>query len=98
MQRIPIFGPLVDEDWHDGEPVVWLKEHLFCCEQPCRVTAKRRGIIDRRTEVAGRARSILEAKGVIASVPFQALMAQTDAVSIRCGNLCARRRLATFRR
>ena len=96
--RIAVLAPLVDEDRHDGEPVVRLKEHLFRDKESGRAVQKRRRIVDRRAEVAGRSGSVLDGKRVIAAVPFQPLMAQPEGVAIRGGNDCARRRRATFRR
>src|SRR5713101_2367490 len=94
--RIPVFAALVDENWHDGELLVRLKEHLFYGQKPGRAMEKRRWIIDRGTEVACCSGSVLNGKRVIPTVPLQALMAQPEGVSIGCRNGCARWRLATF--
>src|SRR5215469_10348203 len=82
--RIAVLGPLVNEDRHNGELFVWLKQQVFCDEKSLRTVDERRWIRDRRTEVAGRSGSVLEGKRVIATVPLQALMAQPKCVSVRC--------------
>src|SRR5271165_5620345 len=84
--RNAIFGPLVDEDGHDTEPVVGLKHYLFRDQKLLRVIDKQCGVsrnggaIPRITEVAGRSGSVLDRKHVIATVPLQALMAKTKRV------------------
>src|SRR6266851_1359930 len=88
--RITVFGSLVDENWHDGEPVVRLKDHLFCDQKPCRAVYKRGGIIYRCTEVARRSGSVLDAERVVPSVPLETLMAQSERVSIRRRNYVVR--------
>src|SRR5271157_2607337 len=93
--RNAVFGPLVDEDGHDAEPVVGLKDYLPRDQKLSRVVDKQRWVgrdrraVSRITEVTGRSGSVLERKHVIAAVPLQALMAETKRVSVCGGNVCA---------
>ncbi len=82
VSRITVLGSLVDEDGHDRESVVGLKDHLFCDQKFCRAVDKRGGVVDRRTEVAGRPGSVLDAERVVPSVPLETLMAESERVSI----------------
>src|SRR5713226_7283571 len=81
--RIAILGPLVNEDRHDGELFVWLKQHVLCDEKSFRAVDEGRWIRDRRAEVAGRSSSVLDGKRVISTVPLQALMPQPKCESVR---------------
>src|SRR5258708_12951906 len=94
--RITVLGSLVDEDGHDREPVVGLKDHLFCDQKPCRAVDKRGGVIDRSTEVAGRSGSVLNAEGVVPSVPLETLMAESERVSIARRNYAVLSSAAPF--
>src|ERR1700678_1815928 len=89
--RIAVFRALKEENWHDGEHVVQLKEEMFCNENLSRSIDKKRWIRDRRAvsgiaEVTGCSGSILRGKRMIAAVPFEALMPYPERVSIRCGD------------
>src|SRR5262252_5591311 len=55
----------------------------------CRAIDKRRCVVDRRTEVAGRAGSVPDFERVIATVPLQALMPEANRIAVRCGNCSA---------
>ena len=83
---IAILRPLVNEDRHDGKPVVRLKKQVFHYLKRCRAAHIGRRIVDRSAEVAGRPSAILNAECVIAAVPFEGLMAQPERVSICRGN------------
>src|SRR5215469_8538491 len=80
--RVAIPRALKNENWHDGKPVIRLKQHLLR-EQ------KSRGAVDESSrviygcaEVAGRPRAILDAKHVISAVPFQSLMAYPHCIAV----------------
>src|SRR6185295_17110696 len=51
-----------------------------------RIFEKRSWVINRRTEIAGCSLTILDRKPVVAAVPFQSLMTDTECVSVRGGN------------
>src|ERR1700691_1404387 len=77
--RVAVFGALKKVDWHEGEPVVRLKEQMFCNEKLSRCIDKRRWVRDRRAvsgiaEVDGCCGSVLRGKRMIAARPFEALM------------------------
>src|ERR1700677_3099539 len=96
VPRITVFGPLVDEDWHHGKTVVWLKDHLLGRQKLPRVVDIRRRVRDHgaaptTTEFAGRSGPVLDAKRVIAPVPLQSLMAKPKRVAVGrgdCGHRC----------
>src|SRR5215472_15844379 len=68
VMRIAVFGPLINKDWHNREPVVWLQQQMFGDHKSCRAIDKRRWVVDRRTEVAGRASSVPDFERVIPTV------------------------------
>jgi len=86
VTRIPVPGPLVHQDRHDSELVVRLKENLLSNQKSRRVAKKPGWIVDRSAIVRRGSRSVLNAEQVIAAVPLQPLMTQTECVSIGCGN------------
>src|SRR5208337_1652847 len=88
MLRISVLAALVNKDWHDGKPVVRLKNYLLCNYKLFRAIKVWSRIINIRTEVAGRSGPVLDGKRVIAAVPLQPLMAQSKCVAIR-GGYCA---------
>src|ERR1700739_3572537 len=78
MERIAIFRPLVNEDRHDGELIVWLQPNRFGDQKLSLAVNKRaRGFYDRtasgRTEIAGDAGSVLNTESVITTVPLEML-------------------------
>ena len=83
---IPVPFPLENKDGHDGKPVVRLHQQMFRNQQSLGVLQEGSGIIDGRTEIAGRAFAVLDGKGVIASMPFQPLVANSERVAIRGRN------------
>src|SRR5262252_4134476 len=89
--------PLVDEDWLNGELVVWLKQQMFYDAEPLRILQKGSWVLNRRTEVAGCSCTILDRKPVVATVPFEALVADTEGVSVCGGNYNSARRRPAFR-
>ena len=52
MCRVAIASPLVDEDWHDRELVVGLKQHLLSNQEPLGTADKRSWVIHRGAEIA----------------------------------------------
>ena len=79
---VSILVLLVDEDGHDPELVIRLKDNLFCHQEPCRVIFIRIRVINGCAEVAGRAGSVLDGKRVITTMPLQEFMFQPEAVSV----------------
>src|SRR6185295_19271953 len=86
LLRIATLCPLVDEDRLDGELIIWLKQQVFCYPESLRIFEKRSWVFNRRTEVAGCSRTILDRKPVVAAVPFKTLVADTEGVSGYGGN------------
>src|SRR6185295_1026680 len=84
--RIATLCPLVDEDRLDGELIIRLKQQVFYYPESLRIFEKRSWVINRRTEIAGCSLTILDRKPVVAAVPFQSLMTDTECVSVRGGN------------
>src|ERR1700746_767713 len=91
MQRIAIFRSLVNEDRHDRELIVWLKQKLFGNQELSLAVNKRSGILyDRatsgRTEIAGSAGAVLNTEGVVTTVPLQTLELESEGFTTACWN------------
>jgi hypothetical protein len=76
---IPVFGALIDEDRHEGEPVIRLNENLFGHEELGRaveeaIRIRDYGAASVRAEVAGRAGAVLDSECVEPPTPFKTLM------------------------
>ena len=82
VSRIAALRTLKDEGRLDGEPVIWLKQHVLCDSESLRVLEIRRRVINRRAEIAGGPLSVLDRKPVVATLPFQALMVNPEGVAI----------------
>ena len=82
MSRLPVPFPLENEDRHDGKSVAGLKERVFRNQQSLGVLQERVGVLDGRAEIAGGSFAVLDGKGVVASMPFQALVAYSERVTI----------------
>src|SRR5262245_16376889 len=56
---ISVLRPLICNDRHDREPVIWLNEEMFGDAESSRTLEERRRVVDRRTKVAGHSCSVL---------------------------------------
>jgi hypothetical protein len=79
------------DNWQDRKSVVGLNEQMFRDQQSFGTLQERIWIIDRRTEIARCALPVLNGKRVAASMPFQALVAQSECVAVRGRNYGAAR-------
>src|SRR4051794_13420123 len=96
MRRVAILRSLVNEDRHDRELVVELKQDLFSHKESCRAVYKSARVVNGCAEVAGGPGAILNAKRVISAMPFEPLMAYPECIAIAGRNDRAIRRCATF--
>src|SRR6185295_7777944 len=63
---------------------------MLCDAESLRIFEKRSWVINRRAEIAGSSLSVLNREPVVATVPFETLMADPEGVSIRGWNDSAR--------
>src|SRR6185436_14399428 len=79
--RIAVAAPLVDEDRHDGKPLVRLQQHVLGDQEALPAVEKERGVVDARAEVGGRALPVLDAESVVAAVPLEALVLDPEGIA-----------------
>src|SRR5215510_9184026 len=96
MRRVAIFQSLVNEDRHDGKPVVGLEQDIFRDKKSRRAVNESSRVINGGAEVAGRTRTILNAKGVISAMPFEPLMAYSECIAVAGWNNFASGSRSTF--
>ena len=102
MQRVAILRSLIHEDRHNCELIVGLQQELFRDQELSLVVKKRTGILyDRtasgRTEIAGRAGSVLNTEGLVTTVPLEILKLESKGFTAACWNdgaVCGRTTLA----
>src|ERR1700675_775362 len=78
MARLAVPLPLEDENRHDGESVVGLNQQMVRDQQSFGTFQERSRVLDRCAEITCCSLPVLDGKGVVASVPLQPLMAQTE--------------------
>src|SRR5439155_3669129 len=62
MLWVAIFRALVNENRHDGEPVIRLKQYLLREQKPCGAVDETRWVVNGCAEIAGWAGTILDSK------------------------------------
>src|SRR6185295_6769292 len=82
---------LENKNRHDGKSVVGLDEQVLRDQQSLRTLQERVWVFNRRAEIARYALPVLNGKGMVAAVPFQALVAQPESVAVRGRNYRAAR-------
>src|SRR5216683_1753618 len=95
MLWVAIFRALVNENRHDGEPVIGLEQYLFREQKPRGAVDETRWIVNGCAEIAGWAGTILDSEQVIAAVPLESLVPEPECVAVAGWNQGARRCRAT---
>src|SRR5262245_47816560 len=84
--RISILHPLVNENWHDSEYIIRLKQHMLRNSKSLCAVKKRIRKINRCTEIVGDSFSVLNRNLVIATVPLKVPITNSQSVTVIGGN------------
>src|SRR6266404_9717032 len=82
MLWVAIFRALVNENRHDGEPVIRLEQYLLREQKPCGAVDEAGRVVDGCTEITGDPGAVLNAKQVIAAVPLESLVPEPECVAV----------------
>src|SRR6516162_1077309 len=83
MRWVSILESLVNNNWHHGPRFVRLHQHLFGDAESMRILQKWRRRVNKRGEIARRARSILKRELVVPAIKFGPQILHADRITLR---------------